>query len=811
MTSWNIKENLLQDILSEDVDTFPLLNPMEMEEIQQYEIPSTIPILPLRNTVMFPGIVIPITVGREKSIELVNDNHKQKNLIGVITQKDENIQDPGEEDLYKIGTLSSILKAYRMADGSTTIIVRGLRLFKIEKITTTHPYLKALVSKYETNDLDKTIIESDKFKATMASLKEVTEKYMKLSSTHHFSPETIFALKNIDHPSFVMNFIASNLELDISEKQNILETQDVLTKVKTILKKQIKSLQMEELKVQIQKKAKTELDKQQKEYLLNQQLKVIQDELGDNTITQIVKDLKARAEKKKWNEDTKKQFEKEIAKLERMHQMSPDFTVQLNYLELLVDLPWNEYVTTDINLDKARQILDEDHYGLEKIKDRIIEYLAVLKLKGDMKSPILCFVGPPGVGKTSLGKSVARAMGRKYIRMSLGGLHDESEIRGHRKTYIGAMPGRIIQSIRKAESANPVFVLDEIDKISGATHQGDPSSAMLEVLDTEQNSTFYDNFLETTFDLSRVMFIATANSLNSIHPALVDRMEIIDLHSYLMEEKIEIAKRHLIPRQIKEHGLTKKHIAFSDTIIQHIISNYTREAGVRLLEKTIAKLIRHQAFLIANNSKYSKNINKEHINKILGSPLYKKENDLKTSKVGIAIGLAWTPVGGDILFIETATSEGKGNLSITGNLGDVMKESATIAYEYLKANAHTFNIDSTIFKDRDVFIHIPEGATPKDGPSAGITLLTALVSTFTGIKPRDNIAMTGEITLRGKITPVGGIKEKILAAKRSEIYDIVLPADNKSNVDEIDKKYIEGMNFHYFSNMTDALKFNLQL
>ncbi len=810
MTNWNIKENLLQDILSGDTEIFPLLNPMEMEEIHQYEIPESIPILPLRNTVMFPGIVIPVTVGREKSIELVNDNYKQKNLIGVITQIDENIQDPEEKDLYKIGTLSSILKAYRMADGSTTIIIRGLRLFEMKKIISTHPYLKASISKYQTNDLDKNIIESDKFKATMASLKEVTEKYMKLSSTH-FSPETIFALKNIDHPSFVMNFIASNLDLDISEKQNILETQDIFTKVKTILKKQIKSLQMEELKVQIQKKAKTELDKQQKEYLLNQQLKVIQDELGDNTITQIVKDLKDRAEKKKWNEETKKQFEKEIAKLERMHQMSPDFTVQLNYLELLVDLPWNEYVSTDIDLNKARQILDEDHYGLEKIKDRIIEYLAVLKLKGDMKSPILCFVGPPGVGKTSLGKSVARAMKRKYIRMSLGGLHDESEIRGHRKTYIGAMPGRIIQSIRKAESANPVFVLDEIDKISGITHQGDPSSAMLEVLDPEQNSAFYDNFLETTFDLSKVMFIATANSLATIHPALVDRMEIIDLNSYLMEEKIEIAKRHLVPRQISEHGLTKKHISFSDTIIHQIITNYTREAGVRILEKTIAKLIRHQAFLIANNNEYSKNIKKEYVIKILGSPLYKKENDLKDSKVGIAIGLAWTSVGGDILFIETATSEGKGNLSITGNLGDVMKESATIAYEYLKANAHIFNIDASIFKDKDVFIHIPEGATPKDGPSAGITLLTALVSTFTGIKPRQNIAMTGEITLRGKITPVGGIKEKILAAKRSEIYDIVLPADNKSNVDEIDEKYIENMNFHYFSNMTDALKFNLQL
>lgn len=811
MIDWNPnKEKFLHDMLSEETEFIPLLNPSEMEEIDKYETPKTISILPLRNTVMFPGIVIPITVGREKSIELVNENYKLKNNIGVITQKDETIQDPQAEDLYRVGTLSRILKIFRMIDGGITIIIQGVKLFKLDSIAAYDPYIKAHISPFPTNDSDKKIIEKNEFKATMSSLKEVTDKCTKLSPSH-LSPEAIFTLKNIEHPSFLINFIASNLGIDVIDKQNILEIQDISARAKVVLRQQLKCLQMEELKVQIQKKAKIELDKQQKEYLLNQQLKAIQDELGDNNLNQTIKELKTKAETKKWDEATKKQFEKEVAKLERMHQMSPDFTIQLNYLELLVDLPWNEFISTDIDLNKARQILDEDHYGLKKIKERIIEYLAVLKLKGDMKSPILCFVGPPGVGKTSLGKSVARAMNRKYIRVSLGGLHDESEIRGHRRTYIGAMPGRIIQNIRKSESANPVFVLDEIDKISGNTYQGDPSSAMLEVLDPEQNVAFYDNYLETTFDLSKVMFIATANTLQTIHPALIDRMEIIDLSSYLLEEKIEIAKRHLIPRQISEHGLLKKHIAFSDKIIQEIIDNYTRESGVRVLEKTIAKVIRHQAALIANNEDFTKAVDSEKLKKILGSPLYKKENDLKNSKVGIAIGLAWTPVGGDILFIETATSEGKGNLSITGNLGDVMKESATIAYEYLKANAKDFHLDTSTFKEKDVFIHIPEGATPKDGPSAGITLLTALLSTFTGIKPRKNIAMTGEITLRGKITPVGGIKEKILAAKRAEIYDIVLPTDNKSNIDEIDEKYLEGMNFHYFNNMTDALKFNLQL
>ena len=810
MTKWKLdKEHILQDMLSSETEIIPLLNPTEMEEVKTVEIPEIIPILPLRNTVMFPGIVIPITVGREKSIDLVNESYKNKTLIGVITQKDEDIQDPEEKDLYEIGTLSRILKIYRMLDGGTTIIIQGIKLFKIEKIVAEIPYLKATVSPYTTNDTDENILNNKEFKATMASLTDITDKCLKLSP-NHLPAEVVFMLKNIGHPSYLIHFIASNLDFDVLEKQQILETSDMALRAKMVLHKQLKCLQMEELKAQIQKKAKTELDKQQKEYLLNQQLKVIQDELGNNSIDQTVKDLKTRAEKKKWDEKTQKQFEKEIAKLERMNQMSPDFTVHLNYLELLVDLPWNEYTKTDIDLHKARKILDQDHYGLDKIKDRIVEYLAVLKLKGDMKAPILCFVGPPGVGKTSLGKSVARATGRKYIRMSLGGLHDEAEIRGHRKTYIGAMPGRIIQSIRKAESANPIFVLDEIDKISGATPQGDPSSAMLEVLDPEQNNAFYDNFLETTFDLSKVLFIATANSLNNIHPALVDRMEIIDLSSYLLEEKIEIAKRHLIPRQIAEHGLTKKHIQFSDTIIQQIISDYTREAGVRILEKNIAKVIRHQAFLIASNETYTKNLNKEYIKQILGSPLYKKENDLKNNKVGIAIGLAWTPVGGDILYIETALSVGKGNLSITGNLGDVMKESATIAYEYLKAHAADFNIDTKLFEKKDVYIHVPEGAIPKDGPSAGIALLTALISTFTGIKPKSKLAMTGEITLRGKLSPVGGIKEKILAAKRAEIYDIVLPADNQNNVNEIDAKYIEGMRFHYFNDMTQALKFNLE-
>ncbi|MDR0606617.1 MAG: endopeptidase La [Bacteroidales bacterium] len=804
-------EEPIQDILQENGDAgiIPLQTEEEAEDMYSESLPTHLPVLPLRNTVMFPGIVMPITVGRKKSIMLVEKAYKKNELIGIVAQLNETIEDPTGADLYKVGTLSRIIKMFDMPDGMKTVVVQGLKPFKVSHIDTETPYIQTIPEPYPTNDFDKRKLKSKEFKAIISSLMDITSKYIKLAYSS-FSDEVLFALKNMNNRIFFMNFIISNLPSSTEEKQRILEIPDVIERAMAILTEETKALQMAQLKMDIQQKTKVEIDKQQKEFFLNQQMKTIQDELGNTGIDQTVADLKAKADKKLWDEKTQTYFEKELQKLQRMHQMSPDFTTQLNYLDLMVDLPWNEYTKDNMDLKTVQQILNEDHFGLEKIKERIVEYLAVLKLKGDMKSPILCFVGPPGVGKTSLGKSIARAMNRQYIRMSLGGVRDESEIRGHRKTYIGAMPGRIIQSIRKATSANPVFVLDEIDKLSGMNVQGDPSAAMLEVLDPEQNTTFYDNYLETTFDLSHVMFIATANTLNTVHPALIDRMEVIELSSYLIEEKVNIAKRHLIPRQITEHGLKENDITFSDDIIQSIITDYTREAGVRILEKQIAKLIRHRAFQLVNNDVVSVEIKVEDLATVLGIPLYKRENELKENTIGVAIGLAWTPVGGEVLFVETAVSEGKGNLVLTGNLGDVMKESATIAYEYLKIHASDFELNINDIQNKDVYIHIPEGATPKDGPSAGITLLTALLSTFTKKHIRQNLAMTGEITLRGKITPVGGIKEKILAAKRANITTIVLPKANQNDINDIEQEYIKGLNFHYFENMLDALKFNFQ-
>ena len=786
----------------------PVVTPIELEELDGCEIPDELPLMPLRNTVMFPGIVIPVSVGREKSLRLVNACNRKKSLLGVITQKDEEVEDPGYADLHSVGVVSKILKRYNMPDGGVTVIIQGIRLFRLDAVVDDDPFLTGRITPLSTNDDDESLWNSDEFKATISSLSEVTSKCFRLSGGT-FSIESLLALKNIGNPSFLVNFIASNLQTPVESKQRILEELDLQQRARMVLQEQNRCLRMEELKAQIQNKTRVEMDKQQKEYMLNQQLKVIQDELGDNGNDQALDELRKKSARRKWSADVRKQFEKELGKFERMHPMSPDYTVQLNYLELFADLPWNEYTSEKIDLEKARAVLERDHYGLEKIKERIIEHLAVLKLKGDMKAPILCLVGPPGVGKTSLGKSVAAAMGRKYVRMSLGGLHDESEIRGHRKTYIGAMPGRIIQLLRKAGAANPVFVLDEIDKISGMTAQGDPSSAMLEVLDPEQNSTFYDNYLETTFDLSKVMFIATANTLSTIHPALVDRMEVIEISSYLQEEKLQIAKRHLVPRQIKENGLKKRDIAFSDEVLDEIISRYTREAGVRVLEKQIAKVVRHQAYLVASGKEHTKKITSEGVEEVLGVPLHTDEEEYREGKTGVAVGLAWTPVGGDVLYVETACSDGKGGLTLTGNLGDVMKESATIAFEYIKANAAIFNLNSNIIKDKDVYVHVPEVAIPKDGPSAGITILTALVSLFTGRPMRPQLAMTGEITLRGRLTPIGGLKEKALAAKRVGITDIVLSKDNEKDVADIESQYIEGLNFHYFTSMIDAVKFNL--
>ncbi|MBO4581348.1 MAG: endopeptidase La [Bacteroidales bacterium] len=799
----------LKDIIEGDSGIVPLLNEKESADMMEVAIPPVLPILALRNTVLFPGVVMPITVGRKKSLKLVQEAYDNKDLIGTLTQIDENVEDPGDGDLYHVGVLARIIKLFDMPDGTKTLVVQGIKAIKTGSVISDGKYLLGVdVTDYPCNDFQTEILEKKEFNATISSLSDMMTKFLKLS-VGPIPEEAFFAFKSLNNRVFMINFIISNLPIEVSKKQRILEISNIEERAMAVLVELSQVLQMAQLKVQIQKKAKLELDKQQKEYFLNQQLKTIQEELGDNGVDSAVAELKEKTKNKKWDAKTKQHFEKELQKLQRMNPMAPDFTTQLNYLDLMAELPWNEYTADNLDLEKVRTVLDEDHFGLDKIKERIVEYLAVLKLKGDMKSPILCFVGPPGVGKTSLGKSVARAMNRKYIRMSLGGMHDESEIRGHRKTYIGAMPGRIVENIRKAGSSNPVFVLDEIDKLSGMTIQGDPSAAMLEVLDPEQNSEFYDNYLDTTFDLSRILFIATANSLNTIHPALRDRMEVIELSSYLVEEKINIAKRHLIPRQIKEHGLKVKDISFSDKVIEHIITDYTREAGVRILEKLLAKIIRNRACKMVKGENYSKAVKQNELATILGVPIYKSDDDYKTNMIGVAKGLAWTAVGGEVLFVETALSEGKGNITLTGNLGDVMKESATIAYEYMKIHAKDFHIDMDMINKKDVYVHFPEGAIPKDGPSAGITILTALISTFTHTPIRPNLAMTGEITLRGKITPIGGVKEKILAAKRANITTLVLPAANRKDVEDIEKEYVEGLEFHYFDNMSDALKFNL--
>ena len=800
-------EKLINEFLNSESNFIPLFSMEDEEILKKEELPEVLPILPLRNTVLFPGIIIPITVGRSKSIKLAQKYSRNNEPIGVVTQKENEVEEPTIDDIYKVGTMARILKYISMPDGSVTIIVQGIKRFSVLELTQTEPFYMAKVADYLTNDYDPTLDSNENFKALIDSLRDTAINMIKLSA--NIPKEASFALKNIESPFFLLNFISSNLSVTNQEKQNILETRDVVDRAKTVLKLLNKELQLLELKNQIQFQSKQEIDKQQKEYFLTQQMKTIQKELGGSPQDKALEDIQAKAAKKKWNKETKELFDREWAELERTSSMSPNYSLQLSYLELLVDLPWNEYSKDNFDLARARKILDKDHFGLEEVKRRIIEYLAVLKLKGDMKSPILCLVGPPGVGKTSLGRSIAKALEREYIRVSLGGLRDESEIRGHRRTYIGAMPGRIIQSIRKAKVSNPVFVLDEIDKVSGMTVQGDPSAALLEVLDPEQNNTFYDNYLETGYDLSKVLFIATANNLSTIHPALLDRMEVIDVSGYFLEEKIQIAKRHLIPKQLKEHGLQKKQLTFSDKIIEKIIADYTRESGVRLLEKTIAKVIRSRAAEFVQEGHIDKSITAQNLVKILGAPIFQKERSLDHNMVGVATGLAWTAVGGEILFVEAVTSAGKGGLTMTGNLGDVMKESATIAFEYLKAHADEYNLEPSVFQEKNIHLHVPEGATPKDGPSAGITILTTLISAFTGRKVRDKIAMTGEITLRGKLLPVGGIKEKVLAAKRAGIYDIVLSSENKKDIQDIRENFIEGMHFHYFDSMKEAIKFTV--
>jgi len=789
------------DVMENDTEFIPLMSTEDMEIMNAEDIPDLLSILPLRNTVLFPGVVIPITIGRDKSIRLIKEQYKTDRIIGVVAQMHGEIEDPTTNDLYTIGTVAQIIKLFQMPDGNTTAILQGKKRFKITEIVQNDPYFKAKVIQYQ----DKKIpLKDKKFKAMVATLKEMA---MQITTQSPSIPsEASFAINNIDSPVFLINFIASNLNINLEEKQHLLEVIDIEERASQVLIYLTRELQIIELRNQIQTKVKTDIDKQQRDYFLNQQLKTIQEELGSSPHEQEIKELQDKAVEKKWTDEILELFNKELVKLQRMNPAAMEYSMQLNYLEALIDLPWGEYTPDNFDLKNAQKVLDRDHYGLEKVKERIIEYLAVLKLKGDMKSPILCLLGPPGVGKTSLGKSVAEALGRKYVRVSLGGLRDEAEIRGHRKTYIGAMPGRIIQSLRKAGSSNPVFVLDEIDKVTGGNIQGDPSAALLEVLDPAQNSAFYDNFLEIEYDLSRVMFIATANTLNTVHPALRDRMEVIDISGYLLEEKLEIAKRHLIPRLLKDHGMNSKQIVMGKPVLEVVIEEYTRESGVRSLERLLAKLIRNRARFIAEEEVYEKKVAKEELAKILGPSHFQPERSINPEVPGVVTGLAWTQTGGEILFVEVSLSKGKGTLTLTGNLGDVMKESAVIAFEYLKAHAGELKLSSEVFEKWNVHVHVPEGATPKDGPSAGVTLFTALASAFTQRKVRPLLAMTGEITLRGKVLPVGGVKEKMLAAKRSKIKDIVLSKENRVDILDIKPDYIAGLTFHYVDEMSDVLK-----
>ena len=792
-------DNLSVKDIDENSELIPLMTPEDEIEINKEELPLTLPILSLRNTVLFPGVVIPITASRNKSIQLIKDANNFNKLLGVVSQKDEKIEDPKANDIFKIGTVAKILKVLQMPDGNTTVIIQGKKRFEIDRIISEKPYITANIkSSPETNPGT----TNSEFTATIDSIKDLALEIIKRNP--NIPSEASFAIKNIESNSFLINFVSSNLNLPVTDKQDILEINDLQDRAIETLKQMNIEFKKLEIKNDIQSKVQTDLSQQQREFFLHQQMKTIQEELGGVSHDSEIDEMKKRSKKKKWNNEIKKHFEKELAKLQRMNPQVSEYSVQRNYLDLLLDLPWNEYTKDKFDLMKARKILDRDHFGLDDVKKRIIEYLAVLKLRNDMKSPILCLQGPPGVGKTSLGKSIAEAVGRKYVRISLGGLRDEAEIRGHRKTYIGAMPGRIIQNIKKANTSNPVFVLDEIDKLTSSS-VGDPSSAMLEVLDPEQNKNFYDNYLEKGFDLSKVMFIATSNNLSSIQPALRDRMEIINVSGYTTEDKVQIGKKFLLPKQIKEHGLSKNDVKIRSNVIEKIIDGYTKESGVRSLEKNIAKIVRNCAKNIATEEKYDVNIKLEDLKSILGPQKIIRDKYETNGVAGVVTGLAWTQVGGDILFIESIISPGKGKLSITGNIGKVMSESATIALQYIKSNAKRYNLNQEIFDKYNIHIHVPEGATPKDGPSAGIAMLTSLISLFTQKKIKSKLAMTGEITLRGKVLPVGGIKEKILAAKRANIKEIILCNQNKADVEEIKKEYVRGLKFHYVSKMSEVI------
>lgn len=785
-------------VINEDSEFFPLMSSEDEEEMNNEQVPEVLPILPLRNTVLFPGVVIPITVGRDKSIKLIREANKGDRIIGVVSQQDVSIEDPTFSQLNTVGTTALIVKMLQMPDGNTTVILQGKKRFHLKEEIQSEPYIKATIEPFEEIKPK----EDKEFKAMVSSIKDMAMNIVQMSP--NIPTEAGIAIKNIESISFLINFISSNMNADMSVKQRMLETFNLRDRATQVLEHLTTELQLLELKNQIQTKVRVDLDKQQRDYFLNQQLKTIQEELGGNTPDLELDSLRQRATKKKWAKEVGDHFNKELDKLSRINPAAADYSVQMNYLELLLDLPWNEFTKDNFDLKRAQKVLDKDHFGLDKVKQRIIEYLAVLKLKHNMKAPILCLVGPPGVGKTSLGKSIAKALGRRYVRMALGGLRDEAEIRGHRKTYIGAMPGRVIQSIKKAGAANPVFILDEIDKV-GNDFRGDPSSALLEVLDPEQNSTFYDNYVELDFDLSNVMFIATANSLSSIQPALLDRMEIIEVNGYTIEEKIEIAKQHLVPKQREAHGVKAKQVSLKNDVIEKVVEEYTRESGVRNLDKKIGSVIRGVAKSIALEEDYNPAVSKADIERILGAPIFDKDLYEGNKVAGVVTGLAWTSVGGDILFIEASLSPGKGRLTLTGSLGDVMKESATIALAYLRSHASRFNIDQRLFDQWDIHIHVPAGATPKDGPSAGVTMLTALTSAFTQRKVKPHLAMTGEITLRGRVLPVGGIKEKILAAKRANIKEIILCKSNQKDILEIKEDYIKDMQFHYVTEMRDVI------
>lgn len=793
-------DNLSLQDMNEDAELIPLMTPEDEEEILNEELPSSLPILPLKNTVLFPGVVIPITAGRDKSIKLINAANKGDKIIGVVAQKDETVENPKPEDINKTGVVARILKVLKMPDGNTTVIIQGKKRFQITEILTDDPFLMANVTDIKE---EKPAENDEQFPAIIESIKDLSLQIIKDSP--NIPSEASFAIKNIESDSFLVNFVSSNMNLALSEKQELLEINDLQERALATLKLMNLEYQKLELKNDIQNKVHNDMNQQQREYFLHQQIKTIQEELGGVSHDDEIEEMRVKGKSKKWSKDVKEHFTKELSKMQRMNPQVAEYSIQRNYLELFLDLPWDVFSKDKFDLKRAQTILDKHHYGLEDVKKRIIEYLAVLKLRNDMKSPILCLYGPPGVGKTSLGKSVAEALGREYVRVSLGGLRDEAEIRGHRKTYIGAMPGRIIQSLKKAGTSNPVFVLDEIDKLASG-HQGDPSSALLEVLDPEQNSEFYDNFLELGFDLSKIMFIATANNLGNIQPALRDRMEIINVSGYTIEEKVEIAKKHLLPKQLKEHGVKANQLKVTKSVLEFVVEGYTRESGVRGLEKQVAKVVRYAAKNIAMEEEYNISVNKDDITSILGPARLNRDKYENNEVAGVVTGLAWTQVGGDILFIESILSKGKGTLSITGNLGKVMKESATIALEYIKANADTFGIKSEVFTSYNIHIHVPEGATPKDGPSAGITMLTSLISLLTQRKVKKNLAMTGEITLRGKVLPVGGIKEKILAAKRAKIKEIILCEENRKDIEEIKADYVKGVTFHYVTEMSQVLE-----